>query len=76
MESEAAAFQNSACIAWGYTPVNPQMKAKYLSTSSSHEDMMPESDADQTWGKFRQGKFGSPHSELVLQMHWDSLADV
>lgn len=37
---------------------------------------MPESDADQTCGTFRQGHFGSPESELVTQMHCDSLEDV
>lgn len=37
---------------------------------------MPESDADQTWGKFRRGNFGSSESELVLEMHCDSVVDV
>lgn len=32
------------------------LKAKYFSTYSSCDDLMPESDADQTWGKFRQDR--------------------
>lgn len=48
METAAAAFQNSTYIACGDIPLNPNLKAKYLSTNSSREDLMPESDADQT----------------------------
>lgn len=44
----------SACVACGYIPVNPKLKVKYLCTNSSDEDFKPVSDADQTWGKFRQ----------------------
>lgn len=57
----AAAFQHSACIACGYVPIKP---AADLSTNSSHADLMPKSDSDRTWGRFRQGRFGSP--EFVL----------
>ncbi len=56
--------------------MNPNLKVKYLSTNSSDEDLMPESDADdETWGKFRQ-EFGSPGSGFVLQLRFDSLVDV
>ncbi len=43
---ETTAFLNSTCIAFGYIPMNPNLKVKYLSTNSSDEDLMPESDAD------------------------------
>lgn len=72
METEAAAFQSSTCIACGYIPMNPNLKVKYLSTNSSDEDLMPESDADQTWGKFRQASLVL----LSLQLHCDNLVDV
>lgn len=39
---------------------------KYLSTNLSAEDLMPDSDAAQTWGKFRQDKFASSEAAAAL----------
>lgn len=67
---EAAAFQSSAFIARGYIHMNSSLKVKYLGANSSVEDQMPDSDADQTWGKFRQDSLVL----LSLQRHCDNLA--
>lgn len=57
----------AAFTARGWIHMSSGLKVeKYPSANSSAEDLMPDSDAAQTWGKFRQDKFASSEAAIGI----------